>query len=98
MPRILDNIEDQLSEALASSLQSSFALDTSVGYLNLRGWDQLADAVDAMPEPTDRPSVRLLVGMTGNSDSELRELMRISGPQAMDNARAISLKKELLLQ
>ena len=70
MPRIFDNIEEQLDEALRNTLAASVTLDTSVGYFNVRGWSALADAIDALPEGS--PKVRLLIGMAERPDQELR--------------------------
>ena len=98
MPRIFDNIEEQLATGLSESLSDAVALDACVGYLNLRGWDQLAESVDALPGGEDRPPVRLLVGMTADPNRELRDLLRIDGPDLIDNARAAALQKMMLQQ
>ena len=63
MPRIFDKIATTLGPAIRESLSNSTRLDTAVGYFNVRGWSQLADAVDAIPDGT--PKVRLLIGMAG---------------------------------
>jgi hypothetical protein len=44
MPRIFDNIEQHLSQGLQQVMGDAVACSFCVGYLNLRGWDQLADS------------------------------------------------------
>lgn len=63
MARIFDNIDLDLASHLVATYDASDRLDAAVGYFNLRGWAQFADAIDAKPL-TDRPVMRVLVGMT----------------------------------
>ena len=92
MPRIFDNIDTTLGPAIRESLSNSTRLDTAVGYFNVRGWSQLADAVDAIPDGT--PKVRLLIGMAERPDQELKDALRINGSvQEIDN-RTVNLLKQ----
>lgn len=96
MPRIFDNIDTTLGPAIRESLSNSTRLDTAVGYFNVRGWSQLADAVDAIPDGT--PKVRLLIGMAERPDQELKDALRINGSvQEIDNQTANLLKQTALL-
>ena len=94
MPRIFDNIEEYLGQSLVGSLTDSENLDSSIGYFNIRGWSELADAVDLLPEGEGSdPKVRLLIGMAGRPDAELRKALKIvDSPSAMDNKTADRLR------
>jgi hypothetical protein len=95
MPRIFDNIEEQLDEALRNTLAASVTLDTSVGYFNVRGWSALADAIDALPEGS--PKVRLLIGMAERPDQELRQRLRVlGGDRPMDLQTADRLRSTVM--
>lgn len=63
MPRIFDNIELKLVTGLQSVLPAATASSFCVGYLNLRGWGQLADLVENLPGGEEHRACRLLVGM-----------------------------------
>lgn len=95
MPRIIDNLNLKLHPILEETLLRAVALDACVGYFNLRGWGQLVDAVDRLPEPRERASVRLLIGMRQETpEHELREQLRIAKRQEiMDIATAKRLQE-----
>ncbi len=46
MPKIYDNIENNLVVGLNNTLSVSYRSDFCVGYFNLRGWKQVADEID----------------------------------------------------
>lgn len=85
MPRILDNISAWLEEALNKSLrENTLSFDAAVGYFNLRGWNLIADQVEALPGREGTPKVRLLVGMTEDPRDEMRRLQRVRALPPMD--------------
>lgn len=104
MPRILDNHprhrsdpEHELRAALHQSLADASRLDACVGYFNLRGWDQVAEAVDGLaPANDDDPKARVLIGVTPAAESAAlrRSLASTSADQSVDNATAARLKTE----
>jgi hypothetical protein len=50
MPRIFDNIEQQLLPALQQTLEVSNHADFCVGYFNLHGWKQLKFYIDNLTD------------------------------------------------
>ena len=102
MPRIFDNSDARLDEALRQSLPNSHQLDACVGYFNLRGWGLLAGSVDDMSdpppgEPSPSPKVRLLLGMADPPRREMEKLLKIGrDAPRMDNRTAARLEKETL--
>ena len=96
MPRIFDNIEEHLNSALRQSFAASYRLDACTGYFNLRGWSQLADIVDAIPQRGDEPKVRLLIGMAERPDRDLQLALRRGPELKMDNQTAARLKGNTL--
>jgi hypothetical protein len=95
MPRIFDNIEQQLLPALQHTLEMADRADFCVGYFNLRGWKQLDRFVERWPGG-DGGCCRLLVGMQRLPAEELREaLSHVHRDDEIDNQTALRLKKRL---
>jgi len=95
MPRIFDNIDQQLLPALQETLRVSDRSDFCVGYFNLRGWKQLDSFIENW-SGGDGNCCRLLVGMQRLPQEELREALGVKGAQSeVDNQTAIKLKKRL---
>lgn len=100
MPTIFDNREQKFAEGLRNALTGSTSLDACVGYFNLRGWNQLAESVDALSADE---GCRLLVGMSVAPNDELRNHLRSefadgNGSQRPDNQKALRRKQEVLEQ
>ncbi len=102
MPKIYDNIENQFSKGLATTLKVSQRADFCVGYFNLRGWKEVAESVEALSgavvtegsEQTVRVC-RLLVGMQKMPVDILREHFNRDENYLFDQAEAVKLKKQL---
>ncbi len=98
MPRILDNIEASLLDALEKTLKVSTHSDFCVGYFNLRGWKSLDSFVDGWPGGQGR-QCRLLVGMQKLPQDEFHEyLYSAGGDGTLDNQRVFRLKKKLAIE
>jgi len=98
MPRIFDNIHDQLLGALRATLSVSKRADFCVGYLNLRGWQAIDDLVQPWL-PTAGQICRVLVGMQRPSYEEVRELYKAAKDDGgLDNAQAARLKSQFAAQ
>jgi hypothetical protein len=63
MPQIYDNIELKLLEGLRVVFLRVQSCAFCVGYLNIRGWDQLADLVENLAGGEEKRACRILVGM-----------------------------------
>ncbi len=77
MPQIFDNIDNHLITDLRSNFDGNHRADFCVGYFNLRGWGLLADKIDLLTGG-EEANCRLLIGMVGNVDVELRRRFRVT--------------------
>jgi superfamily II DNA or RNA helicase len=100
MPTIYDNRTLSLAPALRATLDDARALDVCVGYLNLRGWKELADTVDQLPWEPGEPAARVLVGMSIQPADQLRRSLRIrpaeSAWEGLTNEEIPGLRAELV--
>jgi superfamily II DNA or RNA helicase len=95
VPRIFDNIEQQLLLALRETLEVSDRADFCVGYFNLRGWKELDSYIEKWSGGADN-CCRLLVGMQRLPQEDLRTAMSlVKGNAGIDNQTALRLKKAL---
>jgi hypothetical protein len=74
MPLIFDNIQLTLFDGLRAILPEAEGCSFCVGYLNLRGWGQLADFVRRLPGGDESRACRLLVGMHRAPEEEMKAL------------------------
>ena len=91
MPRIFDNIENKLINALQDTLKIAERADFCVGYFNLRGWryiDTLMDNWQGGPQAC----CRLMIGMQDKPEDDLRKVFSLRGDQGMDQATVARLK------
>ena len=102
MPKIYDNIENQLSQGLTATLELSKRSDFCVGYFNLRGWHEVADKIEALDgmainENNDQVHrfCRLLVGMQKLPSEILRESFLHDESYLIDQAEMLKLRKKL---
>ncbi len=95
MPRIFDNIEQQLLPALCDTLKVSERADFCVGYFNLRGWKQIDSCIEQWSGGQGH-CCRLLVGMPQHENEELRAALSLAGRGGLlDNRTAQRLRKVL---
>ena len=102
MPKIYDNIENNLISGLTETLEVSRRADCCVGYFNLRGWKEVAEQIDRLSgnkvfEGKDEYHriCRLLVGMQKLPVDILRDYFRTDDDYILDQSEAIKLKKRL---
>ncbi len=95
MPRVFDNIESKLLNALKETLNLSDHSDFCVGYFNLRGWKQIDAAIEKW-SGGDGNCCRLLVGMQRLPKDHLLAETHLSSEEIeIDNRTALNLKKRL---
>ncbi len=96
MPTIFDNINNFLGEELTTNLKNAERADFCIGYFNLRGWSQLSEHIDRLKgDNSDLPESRILLGMYGDNEKEIKKLYSSQGNSGIDNQRATKLKREL---
>ena len=95
MPRIFDNIDSDLRDALSETLQHAHRADFCVGYFNLRGWSSIDKHIDPWPGGEGN-CCRLLVGMQNLPHEELRRARSLAPAEdQLDNQAALRLKNRL---
>jgi superfamily II DNA or RNA helicase len=94
MPTIYDNIEQKLIEGLKESLRMSYRGDFCVGYLNLRGWRDIAAEIERF-EGTEGKQCRLIVGMQQRPEEELMAAYVSGSQEPVDQAKVLRLKNRL---
>lgn len=95
MPRIFDNIAQDLLPALRETLAVAHRADFSVGYFNLRGWKEIDAEVEKW-SGADGHCCRLLVGMQRVPHEELPHLLSvIRRDEQLDNSTAMRIKHQM---
>jgi superfamily II DNA or RNA helicase len=94
MPRIFDNIEQRLLDALRDTLKVSERADFCVGYFNLRGWQHL-DRLMENWQSGATGCCRLLIGMAERPEDELRKLFSLRGEQEVDQSTVVRIKQRM---
>jgi len=96
VPRIFDNIENDLLPALQETLALSDRADFCVGYFNLRGWKALDSYIERW-SGGEGHCCCLLVGMQRIPQEEISTLLGLmNNGGEIDQAAALRLKKELV--
>ncbi len=96
MPRIFDNFQSKLVEGLHEVLTEATACSFCVGYLNLRGWDQLADLVEGLQGGDEDHACRVLVGMHRPPEEEMKTLSGLKHrSQIADGPMLAQLKRRI---
>ncbi|MGC8743089.1 MAG: helicase-related protein [Verrucomicrobiia bacterium] len=97
MPEIYDNIKLTLGEGLRRALPEATSASFCVGYLNLRGWNELADFVDNLKGGSESQGCRLLIGMHRPPEEQMRELHGFFKTNTLlDAPAAARLKKKIV--
>lgn len=95
MPRVFDNIEQELLTALTETLKVSERADFCIGYFNLRGWRALGGPIEGWPGG-DGKCCRVLIGMQRTPQEELHMARSLlGGENHMDMQHAARLRREL---
>lgn len=95
MPRVFDNIDQQLLPALRETLELSNSSDFCVGYFNLRGWKAIDGLIENWPGGPGH-QCRLLVGMQCLPQEEFRQAYSlIPRDDEVSNQVVIRLKRKL---
>src|SRR5258707_13122581 len=97
MPRIFDNIESRLLEALQDTLKVSQHADFCIGYFNLRGWQTLDRLMEHWQGGVNG-TCRLLIGMTEPPEDELRKLFSLRGWQEIDQTTVVRIQRRMAQQ
>lgn len=94
MPRIFDNIAQNLLPALSQTLSVSHRADFCVGYFNLRGWKALDQPIEHWPGGEGH-CVRLLVGMSQTQEDQFHQNYRLRpAGDEIDQSTALRRKRE----
>ena len=94
MPRIFDNINENLLPALMETVDLCHRGDFCVGYFNLRGWKHLHASIEHWRGGSGH-CCRLLVGMQSMPHDQLRQAFSVVPKDTIDQATATVLKRKM---
>ena len=97
MPTIYDNIDHKLLEGLKESLRMSYRGDFCSGYLNLRGWKDIAPEIEKF-EGGEGKQCRLLVGMQHTPEQDVMLAYTSGSQDPIDQNKVVRLKERLVLE
>ncbi|MBC7292569.1 MAG: NgoFVII family restriction endonuclease, partial [Thermoleophilia bacterium] len=96
MPQIFDNINVRLIDGLRNVLRDTVACSFCVGYLNLRGWQQVADLTETLPGGDESEACRVLIGMHRPPEEEMKLLQTARrGPDTPDGPTLARLTRRM---
>mgnify|MGYP005853065427 CR=1 FL=1 len=96
MPQIYDNIELDLLKGLHAALPAATASSFCIGYLNLRGWDQVADLLEGLPGGEEARACRVLVGMYRPPEELMKVLAGLKrGHDVLDGPTLARFKRRI---
>ncbi len=98
MPTIYDNIESFLLDGLYRVLPQMTRASFCVGYLNLRGWEKLAAAIERLPGGDERHACRVLVGMYRPPEEEMRRMQSLWRQEAPIDGPTLALLRRRITQ
>lgn len=92
MPRIFDNVGEELLTALRNTMQSAERADFCVGYFNLRGWKLIRGEIDQLAGG----ACRILIGMNPSPREELREYLSLKARKPVDQQQVLRRKRQIV--
>ncbi|MBE9058948.1 helicase-related protein [Sphaerospermopsis sp. LEGE 08334] len=96
MPRIFDNINEQLLTTLKESLKNAHKADFCVGYFNLRGWKLIEEEIEQFTGGENN-CCRLLIGMQKLPKDELTQVLGLGiSRKPISQSDTINLKKRIV--
>ncbi len=98
MPQIFDNIHAALTDGLRQVLEDAVSASFCVGYLNLRGWGQIADRVERLEGGEESRACRVLVGMHRPPEEEMKHLQSIRREHASLDGPALAQFKRRMTE
>jgi len=98
MPTIFDNIENVLIEGLCNFLDKAQSCAFCVGYLNLRGWQQVAEAIEHLEGGSEEHACRVLLGMHRPPEEDMRLLQSLCREEEPPDGPMLARFKEKITQ